>query len=96
VDLIVARKIPAIFVESSVSDRNVKALVEGCRARGHSARIGGQLFSDAMGRPGTYEGPYVGMIDHNVTTIVRALGGQAPERGLHGKLGAPAGLARAP
>ncbi len=88
VDFIVERKLPAIFVESSVSDKNIKALVEGSRSRGHTVRIGGQLFSDAMGRPGTYEGTYMGMIDHNVTTIVRALGGEAPERGLNGKLAA--------
>ena len=49
----------------------------------------GQLFSDAMGRPGSYEGTYLGMIDHNVTTIVRALGGEAPARGLNGKLTPP-------
>lgn len=88
VDFLVARKIPAIFVESSVSDKNIKALIEGCKSRGHAVRIGGQLFSDAMGKPGTYEGTYIGMIDHNVTTIARALGGQAPERGLNGKLAA--------
>jgi manganese/zinc/iron transport system substrate-binding protein len=87
VDLLVARKVPAIFVESSVADRNVRALVEGARARGHDVRIGGTLFSDAMGAPGTYEGTYIGMIDHNVTLIARALGGTAPERGLQGKLG---------
>jgi manganese/zinc/iron transport system substrate-binding protein len=52
-------------------------------------RVGGQLFSDAMGRPGTYEGTYIGMLDHNITTITRALGGQAPERGLNGKLATP-------
>jgi manganese/zinc/iron transport system substrate-binding protein len=86
VDFLVARKIPAIFVESSVSDKNIKALIEGCKSRGHAVRIGGQLFSDAMGKPGTCEGTYIGMIDHNVTTIARALGGQAPERGLTGKL----------
>jgi manganese/zinc/iron transport system substrate-binding protein len=89
VDFLVERKIPAIFVESSVSDKNIKALVEGSRARGHAVRIGGQLFSDAMGRPGTYEGTYLGMLDHNITTITRALGGQAPERGLNGKLATP-------
>jgi manganese/zinc/iron transport system substrate-binding protein len=89
VDFLVARKIPAIFVESSVSDKNIKALIEGCKSRGHAVRIGGQLFSDAMGKPGTYEGTYIGMIDHNVTTIARALGGQAPERGLSGKLVVP-------
>lgn len=86
VDFIVERKLPAIFVESSVSDKNIKALVEGSNSRGHSVRIGGQLFSDAMGQPGTYEGSYIGMIDHNVTAIARALGGEAPERGLSGKL----------
>jgi manganese/zinc/iron transport system substrate-binding protein len=91
VDFIVERKIPAIFVESSVSDKNIRALVEGSNARGHPVRIGGQLFSDAMGKPGSYEGTYLGMIDHNVTTIVRALGGEAPERGLNGKLAPPKG-----
>lgn len=89
VDLLVERKIPAIFVESSVSDKNIRALVEGSKARGHAVRIGGRLFSDAMGRPGTYEGTYIGMLDHNITTITRALGGHAPERGLNGKLAAP-------
>ena len=48
--------------------------------------IGGELFSDAMGTPGTYEGTYIGMMDHNVTTLVRALGGEAPEHGWQGKL----------
>ncbi|MFW6218097.1 MAG: metal ABC transporter solute-binding protein, Zn/Mn family [Verrucomicrobiota bacterium] len=77
VDFIVERKIPAVFVESSVADKNVRALVEGARARGHEVMIGGELYSDAMGPPGTYEGTYIGMIDHNVTTIVNALGGEA-------------------
>ena len=86
VDLIVERKVAAVFVESSVSDRNVRALIEGAQARGHRVTLGGELFSDAMGPEGTYEGSYIGMIDHNVTTIARALGGDAPPRGLHGKL----------
>lgn len=77
IDFIVERNIPAVFVESSVSDKNVRALVEGAKARGHQVRIGGELFSDAMGQAGTYEGTYIGMIDHNVTTIVNALGGSA-------------------
>lgn len=77
VDFIVARKIPAIFVETSVADKNVRALVEGAFARGHRLEIGGTLYSDAMGPAGTYQGTYVGMIDHNVTTIANALGGQA-------------------
>ena len=86
VDELVRRKIPAVFVETSVSDKNVKALLEGAASRGHSVRIGGELFSDAMGQSGTYEGTYIGMIDHNVTTIARALGGQAPQGGMQGKL----------
>jgi manganese/zinc/iron transport system substrate-binding protein len=86
VDTIVARKIPAVFVESSLPRKSVEALVEGARARGHEVRIGGELFSDAMGAAGTYEGTYIGMIDHNVTLITRALGGNAPEKGLNGRL----------
>lgn len=86
VDMLVSRKIKAVFVESTVSERNIKALIEGAASRGHSVSIGGQLFSDAMGDAGTYEGTYIGMIDHNVTTIARALGGQAPSGGMSGKL----------
>ncbi|HVA50841.1 MAG TPA: zinc ABC transporter substrate-binding protein [Pirellulales bacterium] len=73
VDLISRRKIKAVFVETSVSERNIRALVEGCAARGHRVEIGGQLFSDAMGKPGTPEGTYMGMVRHNVETIRRAL-----------------------
>lgn len=88
VAFIVERKIPAIFVESSVSDRNVRAVIEGAGRRGHSVVIGAELFSDAMGAPGSYEGTYVGMIDHNATMIARALGGSPPARGMQGRLGA--------
>jgi len=82
VDLLVERDIRAVFVETSISDRNIRALIEGAAAQGHEVVIGGELFSDAMGEPGTYEGTYLGMIDHNVTTIARALGGEAPEAGM--------------
>jgi manganese/zinc/iron transport system substrate-binding protein len=88
VDLLVTRKIPSVFVESSVSDRAVRALIEGAEARGQKVSIGGELFSDAMGAEGTYEGTWTGMIDHNVTLIARALGGEAPERGMTGRLSA--------
>lgn len=86
IDYIVEQRIPAVFVESSVADKNVRALVEGAKARGHNVIIGGTLFSDAMGKAGTYEGTYIGMIDHNITTITRALGGEAPVDGMQGKL----------
>jgi len=86
IDLLIDRRIPAIFLETSVADRSAEALIERTRARGHEVRVGGRLFSDAMGSPGTYEGTYEGMIDHNVTVIVRALGGHAPPRGMQGRL----------
>ena len=88
VDLLVDRQIGAVFVESSVSDRNVRALIEGTAAKGHEVRIGGELYSDAMGPDGTYEGTWIGMIDHNVTTLTAALGGDAPARGMDGRLAA--------
>ncbi|WP_244501709.1 metal ABC transporter solute-binding protein, Zn/Mn family [Stappia sp. ES.058] len=88
VDVLVSRGIKAVFVESSVSDRSVRALIEGAAARGHEVSIGGELFSDAMGEDGTYEGTYLGMIDHNMTLIARSLGGSAPERGANGRLAA--------
>ncbi len=88
VDTLVTRGVTAVFVESSVSDRNVQALIEGAAARGHTVSIGGELFSDAMGPSGTYEGTYIGMIDHNVTGITRALGGDAPAQGMQGRLAA--------
>jgi manganese/zinc/iron transport system substrate-binding protein len=86
VNFIVENRIPAIFVETSVSDKNLRAIVEGARARGWDVRIGGSLFSDAMGKPGTYEGTYPGMLDHNITTISKALGGSAPATGFEGRL----------
>jgi manganese/zinc/iron transport system substrate-binding protein len=73
VDLISSRKIRAVFVESSVPKRSIEAVVSGCKARGHDVRIGGTLFSDAMGQPGTEEGTYVGMVRHNTEAIVAAL-----------------------
>jgi manganese/zinc/iron transport system substrate-binding protein len=72
------RRIPAVFIESSVPRKTIDALIEGCRAKGHDVMIGGELFSDAMGKTGTLEGTYVGMVLHNVETIARALGGSIP------------------
>ena len=86
VDLLVDNQVGAVFVESTVSRRNVEALIEGAKARGQEVRIGGELYSDAMGRPGTYRGTYIGMIDHNASTVAAALGGDVPEGGMRGKL----------
>lgn len=86
VDLLVTRNVQAVFVESSVPRKNIEALVEGARSRGHRVRIGGELFSDAMGSDATYEGTYVGMLDHNLTLVAHTLGGKVPSRGFQGKL----------
>ncbi|MDX2309071.1 MAG: zinc ABC transporter substrate-binding protein [Hyphomicrobium sp.] len=86
VGLIVEKKIPAIFGESTISTRSVEALVAGAKSKGHDVKIAGSLFSDAMGPPGTYEGTYIGMIDHNATTIATALGGKTPAKGLNDRL----------
>lgn len=73
VDIIVDRKVKAVFVETSISPKSIEALVEGVRAKGHEVAIGGDLYSDAMGAEGTPEGTYLGMVKHNVDTIVEAL-----------------------
>lgn len=86
VALVAERGIKAAFFESSVPDRNIRALVEGAAARGHKLVVGGELYSDALGTPGTYEGTLIGMLDHNVTTVARALGGDAPVRGMASRL----------
>lgn len=77
---IARERIPAVFVESSIPVRAVQAVQEAVRARGWEVRIGGSLFSDAMGSPGTPQGTYVGMVRHNIDTIVAALSA-APEDG---------------
>lgn len=73
VDRIVEQKIKAVFIESSVPKRSIEAVVKGAEQRGHEVQIGGELFSDAMGAEGTEEGTYIGMVRHNVDTIVSAL-----------------------
>ncbi|MBM3449614.1 MAG: manganese transporter [Armatimonadetes bacterium] len=70
---ICARKLKAIFVESSVPRSYVEAVQAAARSRGCQVAIGGELFSDALGRDGTPEGTYIGMVRHNVDTITRAL-----------------------
>ncbi len=73
-DIIVERQVPAIFIESTISPRTIEAVQQAAAAGGQDVTIGGELFSDAMGEPGTPEGTYIGMMRHNVDTIVGALG----------------------
>lgn len=72
------REIPAIFIESSVPQRNVEAVQAAVQAQGFNVIIGGELYSDAMGAAGTEAGTYVGMVRHNIDTIVSALLGETP------------------
>ncbi|MYL41133.1 manganese transporter [Virgibacillus massiliensis] len=73
IDVLVERNIKGVFVESSVSERSINAVVEGAKEEGHDVSIGGELYSDAMGEEGTEEGTYIGMFRHNVETIVESL-----------------------
>jgi manganese/zinc/iron transport system substrate-binding protein len=70
---IIDNKVKAIFVESSVPQRTIEALQEAVRAKGNEVKIGGSLYSDALGDSGTVEGTYLGMFRYNVNTIVKAL-----------------------
>jgi manganese/zinc/iron transport system substrate-binding protein len=74
-EFIVERRIPAIFVETSVPTRTIDAVRAAVQSRGFDVRLGGELFSDAMGNPGTPEGTYLGMVRHNIDTIINALSG---------------------
>ncbi len=73
IDLITASNIKAVFVETSVSEKSINAVITGCKGKGQNVKIGGYLYSDAMGEFGTIEGTYIGMFKKNVNTIVEAL-----------------------
>ncbi|WP_181347958.1 metal ABC transporter solute-binding protein, Zn/Mn family [Thalassobacillus sp. CUG 92003] len=73
VGTLVSKNIKAVFIESSVSEKSINAVIKGAEKQGHNVTIGGELYSDAMGEDGTEEGTYIGMYRHNVDTIVKAL-----------------------
>ena len=72
-EYIIANKVKAIFIESSVPRRTIEALEAAVLSKGHQVSIGGSLYSDALGDGGSVEGTYVGMFLYNVKTIVNAL-----------------------
>lgn len=76
IDLLVEYNVPAVFVESSINPDSINAVIEGAKERGLDVKVGGELFSDAMGEAGTEEGTYIGMYRHNVDTISEALKGE--------------------
>jgi len=73
VKMIIERDIQAVFVETSVSSKSLNAVVAGVQEKGKEVRIGGTLYTDALGEPGSNEGTYIGMMEYNVNTIVKAL-----------------------
>ncbi|MCG7599797.1 zinc ABC transporter substrate-binding protein [Halomonas sp. McH1-25] len=77
-DVVVERKVPAMFVESTINPRTVQAVVNAARQQGQPVSIGAQLYSDAMGEAGTAGGTYLGMLYFNTRHIVEALGGRLP------------------
>lgn len=79
ISFVVQRKIPALFVESSVPRRSIEAVQEGCQAKGWQVSIGGELLSDALGSPGTPGETYLGMLRYNMDTVSHALGGARPD-----------------
>jgi len=75
VELVVARRVPAVFVESTINPRTIRAVIDAAKDRGHSVALGAQLYSDAMGEAGTAGGTYIGMLHANTVAIVTGLGG---------------------
>lgn len=76
VDMLVKRKVSAVFIESSINPAAIKSVIEGAAVKGHTVQLGGELFSDAMGPEADVTGTYLGMYNHNVNTIVRGLSGE--------------------
>ncbi len=73
VDLIIAKQIKAVFVESSISSRSIEAVIAGCAERGFDVKEGGTLYSDALGNAASGADTYQGMVNANVKSIKNAL-----------------------
>jgi manganese/zinc/iron transport system substrate-binding protein len=73
--LVAEREVPAVFIETTINPRTIQAVIDAAAERGHDVRIGAELYSDAMGAPGTIGGTYIGMIYENTVNVVRELGG---------------------
>ncbi|MOA10078.1 Periplasmic zinc-binding protein TroA precursor [compost metagenome] len=72
-DYLVENKVKAVFVESSIPTKSMEAVIAGAKQMGHTVTIGGELYSDSMGEPGSDADTYIKMVRHNVNTIVEAL-----------------------
>ena len=73
VQFVIERDIPVLFIESSVPPNAIESVREGARAQGHDIGLGlRELYSDAMGAPGSFGGTYIGMLAENVGTILHS------------------------
>lgn len=72
-EFIVAKKIPAIFIENSVSEKNINSVMEGCSAKGLNLKKGKMLFSDGLGDAKSGADTYIKMVKMNTNSIVTAL-----------------------
>lgn len=87
VEFLVDRNVAAIFSDNPNWSEWVEALMVQSHTAGHYLELGEPLLLDVAGAPGGYESTYIGMMDHNLTTIARALGGSPPDGGMQGQLG---------
>lgn len=73
VDVILAHRVPALFMEASVPLRTLTCVQESLALAGHAVTFGEQLYSDTLEAPDQLTGTYVGMMKHNVNALVHAL-----------------------
>lgn len=73
VDFIVKNEVKAVFVESFISPKSLEAVVKGCGEKGHKVKIGGMLYTDAVGEKNTPEATYIGMIEANLRLLSEGL-----------------------
>jgi manganese/zinc/iron transport system substrate-binding protein len=73
VDFLVKEKIPAVFIESSVSPKAINSVIEACKERGHNLKIGGMLYSDALGGDNSNADTYIKMIRKNTSTFCKSM-----------------------
>ena len=75
-NLIVQKEVPAVFIESSVPQQTILALQKAVESKGKKVKLGGTLYSDALGNPNSPQGTYIGMFQSNMETIIKALYGK--------------------
>ncbi len=72
-DFIAQRKIKAVFIENSVDPRAIQAVIEAVESRGEELKLGGELYSDALGGSDGPAANFLGMFRYNVQTIYQSL-----------------------